>query len=118
MHETPYGVAGLLICQPAFAAEFGGRLKGLTADLVERLRPARMVVGEVVDTPGLFFVLGDSNYPVDLNRYLQSSLHRQHLVAVESLLVAPTRWFSLAPVWRYVRAGARGAHEGGERTSS
>src|SRR5439155_2205035 len=109
---TPYGVAGLLTCQPAFAAEFAGRVKGLTADLVERLRPARMLVGEVVDTPGLFFVLGDSNYPVDLDRYLQSPLHRQHLVAVESLLVAPTRWFSLDPVWRYVRAESRDAREG------
>jgi hypothetical protein len=102
---TPYGAAGLLTCQPAFSAEFAGRLKELVADLVERLRPARMLVGEVVDTPGLFFVLGDSSYPVDLDRYLQSSLHRRHRAAVESLLVAPTRWFVLDPVWRYVKAG-------------
>jgi len=101
----PYGVAGLLSCQPAFATEFAGRLKGLTAELVERLRPTRMLVGEVVDRPGLFVVLGDSNYPVDLDRYLQSSLHRQHATALGSLLTAPTRWFSLDPVWRYVRAG-------------
>src|SRR5439155_663007 len=106
-HATPYGVAGLLTCQPAFAAEVAGRLKGLVAELVERLRPARMLVGEVVDKPGQFFVLGDSSYPVDLDRYLQSSLHRQHLVALESLLVAPTRWFALDRVWRYVKAGAR-----------
>ena len=106
-HATPYGVAGLLTCQPAFAAEVAGRLKGLVAELVERLRPARMLVGEVVDKPGQFFVLGDSSYPVDLDRYLQSALHRQHLVALESLLVAPTRWFALDPVWRYVKAGAR-----------
>jgi len=66
-----------------------------------------MLVGEVVDKPGQFFVLGDSSYPVDLDRYLQSSLHRQHLVALESLLVAPTRWFALDRVWRYVKAGAR-----------
>ena len=104
---TPYGIAGLLTSQPAFAAEFAGRLKELTGDLVERLRPA----GEVVDTPGLFFVLGDSSYPVDLDRYLQSTLHRQHRAAVESLLVAPTRWFSLDPVWRYVKAGDRGARD-------
>src|SRR5207244_60376 len=87
-HATPYGVAGLLTCQPAFAAEVAGRLKGLVAELVERLRPARMLVGEVVDKPGQFFVLGDSSYPVDLDRYLQSSLHRQHLVALESRRVA------------------------------
>jgi len=31
--------------------------------------------------------------------------------AVESLLVAPTRWFSLDPVWRYVKAGDRGARD-------
>jgi len=107
-HATPYGIAGLLTCQPAFAAEVASRLRALTEDLVERLRPARMLVGEVIDTPGLFFVLGDSSYPVDLDRYLQSSLHRQHLVAVESLLVSPTRWFSLDPVWRYVKAGGEG----------
>ncbi len=34
---TPYGIAGLLTSQPAFAAEFAGRLKELTGDLVERL---------------------------------------------------------------------------------
>src|SRR5207245_3895723 len=30
-HATPYGVAGLLTCQPAFAAEVARRLKGLVA---------------------------------------------------------------------------------------
>jgi hypothetical protein len=115
---TAHGVAGLLTCQPAFTAEVAGRLRGLVTEVVERLRPARMLVGEVVDKPGLFFVLGDSTYSVDLDRYLQSSLHRRHLVAVESLLVAPTRWFVLDPVWRYVRAAARGAQAGGERPGS
>src|SRR5256712_10308922 len=38
-HATPYGVAGLLTCQPAFAAEVAGRLKGLAAALAARLRP-------------------------------------------------------------------------------
>jgi len=114
-HTGPYGTAGLLTCQPAFATEFAGRLRGLIDELVERLRPTRMLVGEAVDKPGLFFVLGDSSYPVDLDRYLQSSLHRQHVNAVGSLLTAPTRWFSLDPVWRYTRPGGsrapRGAHE-------
>lgn len=99
----PYGIAGLLTCQPAFTAEFAERLKRLTAELVGRLRPARLLVGEVIDRPGLFFVLGDSHYAVDLDRYLQSALHRQHVEALGPLLVAPTRWFSLDPVWRYFR---------------
>jgi hypothetical protein len=102
----PYGAAGLLTCQPAFAAEFAGRLQGLVGGLVERLRPTRMRVGEAIDTPGFFFVLGDSNYPVDLDRYLRSSLHGQHRATLGPLLAAPTRWFSLDPVWRYLRVGA------------
>jgi hypothetical protein len=104
-HAGPYGIAGLLTCQPAFAAEFARRLKGLGAELVQSLRPTRMLVGEVVDTPGVFFVLGDSNYPVDLDRYFRSSLYRQHLAALGSLLAAPARWFSLDPVWSYLRDG-------------
>ena len=100
-HAGPYGIAGLLTCQPAFAAEFTGRLKRLNAELIQRLRPTRMLVGEVVDTPGLFFILGDSNYPVDLDRYFRSSLYRQHQTTLGPLLAAPTRWFALDPVWRY-----------------
>ena len=46
-------------------------------------------------------------------RYLQSSLHRQHVNAVGSLLTAPTRWFSLDPVWRYTRPGGSRAPRGG-----
>ncbi len=99
----PYGVAGLLNCQPAFTEEFTERLKGLAAELVERLHPTRLLVGEAVDRPGLFFVLGDSNYPVDLDRYLKSELRRQRLTALGSLLTGPTRWFALDPVWRYSR---------------
>ena len=72
-----------------------------------------MLVGEAVDKPGLFFVLGDSSYAVDLDRYLQSSLHRQHVNAVGSLLTAPTRCFSLDPVWRYTRPGGSRAPRGG-----
>ena|SRR2546427_2077032 len=102
---SPYGIAGLATCPPAFTAEFAARLKVLIAELVERLRPTRMLAGEVVDTPGRFFVLGDSNYPVNLDRYLQSSLYRQHLATLGPLVVSPTRWFSLDPVWRYSRAG-------------
>lgn len=98
-----HGVVGLLTCQPALAAEFAGRLKGLTAELVERLRPARMLVGEVVDTPGRFFVLGDSNSSIDLDRYLKSSLHQHHVAALGPLLAAPTRWFALELVWRHAR---------------
>jgi|SRR5712664_1531497 len=52
---SPYGAAGLLTCQPAFAAEFAGRLKELVGGLVERLRATRMRMGEAIDTPGLFF---------------------------------------------------------------
>ena len=100
-HAGPYGIAGLLTCQPAFAAEFTGRLKRLNAELIQRLRPTRMLVGEVVDTLGLFFILGDSNYPVDLDRYFRSSLYRQHQTTLGPLLAAPTRWFALDPVWRY-----------------
>jgi len=98
-HAGPYGIAGLLTCQPAFSTEFAGRLRGLIDELVERLRPTRMLVG--------------SSYPVDLDRYLQSSLHRQHVNAVGSLLTAPTRWFSLDPVWRYTRPGGSRAPRGG-----
>jgi len=105
-HAGPYGIAGLLTCQPPFAAEFAGRLKRLNAELVQRLRPTRMLVGEVVDTPGLFFILGDSNYPVDLDRYFRSSLYRQHQATLGPLLAAPTRWFALDPVWRYHRGAA------------
>ena len=106
-HAGPYGIAGLLTCQPPFAAEFAERLKRLSAELIQRLRPTRMLVGEVVDAPGMFFILGDSNYPVDLDRYFRSSLYRQHVATLGSMLAAPTRWFSLDPVWRYHR-GATG----------
>ncbi len=59
---------------------------------------------------------GDSNYPGDLHRYLPSSLHRPHPAALGPLLAAPTRRFSLDPVWRYLRVSSShtlGAEEGG-----
>ena len=55
------------------------------------------------DAPETLFVLGDSDDRIDVDRYLQSTLHAQHLRRLAPLVAAPTRWFAIDPVWRYFR---------------
>lgn len=105
------GMAALLRCEPDHVPEVTARLEAIARDIVDRLAPVRFLVGHAADEPGTFFVLGDSQHRVDLDRYLQSSLHRDHQATLERFLVAPARWYSLDPVWRYFRssgADARG----------
>lgn len=100
---APNGIAALLRCQPEHVPEVTARLGAIARDIVERLSPARLLVAHATDEPGTFFVVGDSEDRVDLDRYLQSSLHRGHQAALKPFLVAPARWYSLDPVWRYFR---------------
>ena len=45
----------------------------------------------------------DAGQAIDIDRYLASSLRRQHMDALAPYLSAPPQWYALDPVWRYVR---------------
>jgi hypothetical protein len=79
------------------------RLTSLASDVVERFAPSRVLIHHAIDDPGLFFTICDARDPIDLTRYLGSSLLGEHHLAVGSLLVERPRWFSLDPLWHYFR---------------
>jgi hypothetical protein len=113
-HTGAYGIAGLFTGQRVFANELALQLSELASDLVERFRPTRMLVVQVRDAPETFLVLGDSDHRIDVDRYLQSSLHEEHRKRFAPLAAAPTRWFAIDPVWRYFRRlGAAPAPDAG-----
>jgi hypothetical protein len=102
-HTGAYGIAGLFTGQRGLANELALHLKELATELVERFHPTRMLVVQVREAPETVFVLGDSDDRIDVDRYLQSSLHEQHRRRLAPLVAAPTRWFAIDPVWRYFR---------------
>lgn len=102
-HTGVYGIAGLFTGDRARATEVSLRLKELAAELVDRFHPTRMLVVQIRDTPETFFVLGDANDRIDVDRYLQSSLYAHHRARLAPLVAAPTRWFAIDPVWRFFR---------------
>ncbi len=98
-----YGAAVILRTHPDHISTAVERLTALASDVVERFAPSRVSIHHAIDDPGLFFTICDSREPIDLSRYLGSSLLREHHSAVGALLVERARWFSLDPLWHYFR---------------
>jgi len=98
-----YGAAVILRADPGQTAVMTERLTLLASDVVERFTPSRVLIHHAIDEPGLFFTICDAGVPIDLNRYLGSTLLKEHRVAVGELLVEHARWFSLDPLWHYYR---------------
>ncbi len=98
-----YGAAVILRADADQTAVMIERLTLLASDIVERFAPSRVLIYHAIDEPGLFFTICDARGPIDLNRYLGSSLLQEHRAAVGSLLVERARWFSLDPLWHYYR---------------
>jgi hypothetical protein len=98
-----YGAAVILRTHPDQIGIMTERLVSLASDVVERFGPSRVLIHHAIDEPGLFFTICDSRDPIDLTRYLGSSLLQEHRTAVGSLLIERARWFSLDPLWHYFR---------------
>jgi hypothetical protein len=98
-----YGAAVILRSRPDEADAMRERLAALASDVVERLAPSRVVIHHAIEEPGLFFTICDAEAPIDLNRYLGSSLLQEHRAALSPHLVEHARWFSLDPLWHYFR---------------
>jgi hypothetical protein len=98
-----YGAAVILRTSSDQTGVMTERLASLASDVVERFTPSRVLVYHAIDEPGLFFAICDAGAPIDLNRYLGSSLLQEHRAAVGSLLIERARWFSLDPLWHYFR---------------
>src|SRR5207247_2032351 len=98
-----YSVIALLTAlSEGTANEVGRRMAGGANALVERFKPTRLVVARVVDRLRLLVML-DAGQAIDIDRYLASSLRRQHMDALAPYLSAPPQWYALDPVWRYFR---------------
>ena len=98
-----YSVVALLTAlSEGTATEVGHRMAAGAGTLVERFKPTRMVVARVVDRLRLLVML-DAGQAIDIDRYLASSLRRQHMDALAPYLSAPPQWYALDPVWRYFR---------------
>ena len=98
-----YSVIALLTAlSEGTANEVGRRMAGGAHALVERFKPTRLVVARVVDRLRLLVML-DAGQAIDIDRYLASSLRRQHMDALAPYLSAPPQWYALDPVWRYFR---------------
>lgn len=95
-------VALLTASSPGAATEVGRRMVGGAGALVDRVKPTRLVVARVVDRLRLLVML-DADDVIDIDRYLASSLRRQHTDALAPYLAAPPQWYALDPVWRYFR---------------
>jgi hypothetical protein len=98
-----YGAAVILRGRPDEAAVMTERLASLASDVIERFAPSRALILHARQEPGLFFTIWDAEAPIDLTRYLGSSLLQEHRSALASLLVERARWFSLDPLWHYFR---------------
>jgi hypothetical protein len=103
---SPHGqysvVALLTAVSEGMATEVGRRMAVGAGALVDRVKPTRLVVARVVDRLRLLVML-DAGEAIDIDRYLASSLRRQHMDALAPYLAAPPLWYALDPVWRYVR---------------
>lgn len=100
-----HGVVALLTASsPGTATEVGRRMAAGAGALVDRFKPTRMIVARVVDRLRLLVMI-DANDAIDIDRYLASSLRRQHMDALAPYLSAPPQWYALDPVWRYFRSG-------------
>jgi hypothetical protein len=98
-----YSVAALLTASaPGTATEVGKRMSAGAGALVDRFKPTRLVVARVTDRLRLL-VMFDATDAIDIDRYLASTLRRQHMDALAPYLSAPPQWYSLDPVWRYFR---------------
>ena len=97
-------VALLTASSEGTATEVGRRMAAGAGALVDRFKPMRLVVARVVDRLRLLVML-DATDAIDIDRYLASSLRRQHMDALAPYLSAPPQWYALDPVWRYVRTG-------------
>ena len=89
-----YGAAVILRTHPGPISTAVECLTSLASDMVERFAPSRVSIYHAIDDPGLFFTICDSRDPIDLSRYLGSSLLQEHRAAVGELLVDHARWFS------------------------
>jgi hypothetical protein len=98
-----YGAAVVLQGRPDETAVLTERLAVLASDVVERFAPSRVMILHAIEEPGLFFTICDADSPIDLTRYLGSSLLQEHRAALSPLLVERARWFSLDPLWHYFR---------------
>ena len=98
-----YSAAVILRTHPDHISTAVECLTPLASDVVERFAPSRVSIHHAIDDPGLFFTICDARDPIDLPRYLGSSLLQKHRAAVGSLLVEHARWFSLDPLWHYFR---------------
>jgi hypothetical protein len=98
-----YGAAAVVRCSPGDVGRLTERLAELASDVVERLGPTRVLVHRAIGEPGLFFAICDAETPIDVGRYLASSLWREHHAALGSLLIERPRWYSLDPIWHYFR---------------
>ena len=103
-HTGQHSVAALLTASSVgMAIEVGRRMAGGAGALVDRFKPTRLVVARVVDRLRLLVML-DANDAIDIDRYLASTLRRQHMDALAPYLAAPPQWYALDPVWRYFRS--------------
>ena len=95
-------VALLTVLSEGMASEVGRRLSVGADALVARFRPLRLMVARVVGRLRLL-VMCDASEAIDIDRYLASSLRRQHMDALAPYLSTPPEWYALDPVWRYFR---------------
>jgi hypothetical protein len=106
-----HSAAAMLICRPQHVARFRERLPEAIAALAERLAPRRIILGQGVERPEHFVVMGDSEHRFDVDRYLTSALGRRHRSQLEPYLAEPPRYYLLDPVWRYFRRFSGGTLE-------
>jgi hypothetical protein len=98
-----YGAAVMFRVRPDEIAQVKEPLSTLASEVVDRFSPSRLLLHHVIDDPGLFCVICDSEARIDLDRYLGSSLRREHRTAVGAVAIEVPNWFTLDPVWRYFR---------------
>lgn len=98
-----HSAAVLLRARLGRAPDLRARLRPTIEAITERMKPRRAVVAYAVEQPELFVIVGDSEQPFDVDRYLTSGFGRRTTGSLEPYLAAAPRYFLLDPVWRYFR---------------
>jgi hypothetical protein len=103
-----HSAAVLLVSRPDGITRLRERLGPDVGVVAERLKPRRIIVAQGQERPELFVVVGDSEHPFDVDRYLTSAFGRRTTTSLEPYLARPPRFYVLDPVWRYFRGVSAG----------